>query len=126
MAKAPWLRDMLAAATVTQPSNVRRLPLENLASAARNGTPRVVTAQANVERLKAAYEQEMKVAETYLATMKSEFEAKITEAEIELDQAVTERRRAQHAFLRDLIDNDVFVDVKDLNELARSKEFESK
>jgi hypothetical protein len=118
---------MLAAATVTQPSsNVRRLPLENLASAARNGTPRVVTAQANVERLKAAYEQEVKVAETYLATMKSEFEAKITEAEIELDQAVTERRRAQHAFLRDLIDNDVFVDVKDLNELARSKEFESK
>lgn len=126
MAKAPWLRDMLAAATVTQPSNVCRLPLENLASAARNGTPRVVTAQANVERLKAAYEQELKVAETYLATMKSEFEAKITEAEIELDQAVTERRRAQHAFLRDLIDNDVFVDVKDLNELARSKEFESK
>lgn len=130
MAKAPWLRDILQAATVTQPSrqesNVRKLPLDTLANVARNGTPRVVDAQGTVERLKAAYKHEVELAEAYLSTLKTEFEAKITAAEVELDKALTERRKAQYLFTREAIDSGVFEGVKDINELARSKEFEAK
>jgi surfactin synthase thioesterase subunit len=125
MAKAPWLRDILAAATVTQPSsNVRRLPLDAMANSARSATPRVVEAQGTVERLKAAFKNDVEEAETYLATLKTEYEAKITAAEIELDKLQTERRRAQWMFTREAIESGVFEGVKDINELARSTEFE--
>lgn len=128
MAKAPWaFKDVLTAAAITQPSsNIRKFPLDKLADVARSGTPRVVEAQAKVERLRNAFESEVAVAEAYLATLKNEFEAKIIDAEIELNRALTERRQAQHKCLRDMIESDVFVDVKDLNELARTKEFEAK
>ena len=128
MTKRPaWnFRDVLTAAATTQPaSNVRKLPLDMLANQARNATPRVVDAQCLLDRLERGYKDAIKENDAYRAKLKEEFEAKIDEARIALQTAENDRRKAQFQFLREAIDSDVFVGVRDLKELAGMKEIEA-
>lgn len=120
-------KEVLQRAQNTQPgSNVRKLPLDNLAKIAQNATPKVIDAECTLDKLKRAYDDEKAVATAYLDQLKTEFEARITDAEVTLHKAKTERKEAQYRCLRELIESGALNDVKDLNELARSKEFQEK
>ena len=116
---------MLERASRTQPeSNIRPLySLDQLAKKALDVTNTVVDAQAKFDKLTQAYKDAIEEANVYIATLKSEFEAKITEAEIALHQAQSERKKAQFRVIRQQIEMGVFEGIRDINELARSKEF---
>lgn len=124
LAKMPF-REMLERASKTQPtSNIRPLhSLDQLARNALDATPTVVDLECKRDNLKKAYDDAKAEAEAYLETLKTEFEQKITETEIALAAAVTERRRAQFRIIRQQIELGVFEGVKSLDELARSREF---
>ena len=117
-------RELLERASKTQPtSNIRPLhSLDALARAALDETPTVVDLECTRDRLKTAYDDAKAEAEAYLETLKSEFEAKITETEIALNKARVDRLRAQYLVIRQQIDLGVFEDVKSLDELARRKD----
>lgn len=127
-AEAPWsLKEALSAASVTQPgSNVRKLPLDVLAKQARNATPRVIEAQCKLDKLESGYKDAVAEAEAYLIKLKEEFETQIDSARCELQKAEHDRKQAQYLFTREAIETDVYIGIKDISELARSKEFESK
>lgn len=120
-------KEVLQRAQNTQPgSNVRKLPLDNLAKIAQNATPKVIDAECTLDKLRRAYDEAREEAQVYIDTLKTEFEAKITDAEVTLHKAKTERKEAQYRCLRELIESGALNDVKDLNELARCKEFQEK
>lgn len=117
-------REMLDRASRTQPSsNIRPLhSLDKLASLALNATPTVVDCECALDKLTRGYKDALEEAEVYIATLKSEFEAKITAAEIALDKAISERRKAQFRLIRQQVEMGVFEGVKNIDELAREKE----
>lgn len=118
-------RELLDRAAKTQPtSNIRPLhSLDHLSKAALDATPSIVDLECTRDTLVQAYDDAKAEAEAYLETLKTEFEKKITETEIALAAAITERRRAQFRIIRQQIELGVFEGVKSLDELARSKEF---
>ena len=117
-------RELLERASNTQPtSNVRPLhSLGSLARAALDSTPTVVDLECQCDRLKKAYQDAKAEAEAYLETLKTEFEAEITKAEVALAKAEQDRRVAQYRTIRQLVDLGVFNGVKSLDELVRNKD----
>ena len=117
-------RELLERASKTQPtSNVRPLhSLDSLARAALDSTPTVVELECQCDRLKKAYQDAKAEAEDYLETLKTEFEAEITKAEVALAKAEQDRRVAQYRTIRQLVDLGVFNGVKSLDELVRNKD----
>ena len=118
-------RDLLDRAAKTQPtSNIRPMhSLDQLARVVLDARPTIVDLECECDRLKTAYSDAKAEAEAYLETLKTEFEAKITETEVALEKARNERLRAQSRLLRQQVDLGVFEGVKSLDELARSREF---
>lgn len=117
-------RELLERASKTQPtSNIRPLhSLDSLARAALDSTPTVVDLECQCDRLKKAYQDANAEAEAYLETLKTEFEAEITKAEVALAKAEQDRRVAQYRTIRQLVDLGVFNGVKSLDELVRNKD----
>ena len=117
-------RELLERASKTQPtSNIRPLhSLDSLARAALDSTPTVVNLECQCDRLKKAYQDAKAEAEAYLETLKTEFEAEITKAEVALAKAEQDRRVAQYRTIRQLVDLGVFNGVKSLDELVRNKD----
>lgn len=117
-------REVLERASRTQPtSNIRPLhSLDQLARTALDATPTVVDLECRRDNLKKAYDDAKAEAEAYLETLKTEFEATITQAEIALEKEREDRLRAQYRLIRQMIELGVFEGVKSLDELARSKE----
>ena len=117
-------RELLERASKTQPtSNVRPLhSLDSPARAALDSTPTVVDLECQCDRLNKAYEDAKAEAEAYLETLKTEFEAEITKAEVALAKAEQDRRVAQYRTIRQLVDLGVFNGVKSLDELVRNKD----
>ena len=118
-------RDVLERASKTQQTNnIRPLhSLDQLARVALDARPAIVDLECECDRLKTAYSDAKAEADAYIETLKTEFEAAITKAEVALDAARTERLQAQRRIIRQQIELGVFEGVKSLDELARSKEF---
>lgn len=124
LAKIPF-REMLERASRTQPeSNIRPLySIDQLAKKALDITNTVVDAQAKFDKLTKAYKDALEEVEVYKETLVKEFEQKIMEAELALRKSEVERKKAQFRVIRQQIEMGVFEGVRDINELARSKEF---